>query len=307
MSTARKGQDRRRTRPRARPGDYRTSRAVARRTDLFANTTQPDRKNEIVESEIRYASGTTEGVLRVWADPRARLDGHALALFTVLCERFVNREAIKITVGVNSYWAVTATPRELALAVYGRADGRAYRYLGLTRDERHPGALQALKMTLIQARSTWLTPDGQRQTVTEGFSLIDYYRWAGDKDAGQHEGQILIALSGVVQRELVNGGQTLIPGELLRKLGPKHDTAMRIAYHVLSQAPLYEGVRRIGAQALVPIIAPPPSRDPDRYPGRYLAYLRRLIATIDRADNQHCWRWETGKHRLGNIVCEDQP
>lgn len=302
MSAVRKRRGRRRARPHVRQGDYRTSRAVARRTDLF---TGHDGEQGITESEIRYVSGTTEGVLRVWADPRARLDGHALALFTVLCEKFVARQVIKITVGDNAYWAVTATPRELALAVYGRADGREYRYLGLNRDERHLGALQALKWTGIQSKSTWLRPDGQRKTVVEGFSLVDYYRWSNDEDDG-YEGQILIALSGVIQRELVNGGQAVIPGDLMRRLGPKRDTALRIAYHVLSQSPIYGGVRRIGVQSLIAIIRPSPSRDPERHPKKFLANVHGLLTTIDKADDQHCWRWEPGKSDLGNIICEER-
>ena len=302
MSVKRKRKGRRRTRPLVRQGDYRTSRAVARRTDLF---TGQDGEQGITESEIRYVSGTTEGVLRVWADPRARLDAHALALFTVLCEKFVDRQAVKIQVGENTYWAVPATPRELALAVYGRADGREYRYLGMTRDERHLGALQSLKITLIQAQSTWLSPDGKRQTITEGFSLVDYYRWANDEDDG-HEGKILIALSGVIQRELVNAGHTVIPGDLMRRLGPKRDTALRIAYHVLSQAPIFGGIRRIGVQSLVTVIAPSSSRHPRKHHGMFLAYVRKLIGDIDKADDRHRWRWEPGKHPLGNVVCEDR-
>lgn len=301
-SVKRKRKGRRRTRPAARKGDYRTSRAVARRTDLF---TGQDGDQGITESEIRYVSGTSEGVLRVWSDPRARLDGHALALFTVWCEKFVDRQAVKITVGESPYWAVHATPRELALAVYGRADGREYRYLGMTRDERHVGALQALKWTGIQSKSTWLSPDGQRKTVIEGFSLVDYYRWATEED-NEYEGQILIALNGVVQRELVNGGVAVIPGALMRQLGPKRDTAMRIAYHVLSQAPIFGGIRRIGVQSLVTVIAPSPSRHPSNHHGMFLAYVRKLIGDIDKADDRHRWRWGPGKHPLGNVVCEDR-
>lgn len=297
--SSQKKRRRRRGRPVARPGqDIRTSRAVARRTDLFA---QHEAEGDITETEIRYVSGTSEGILRVWSDPRARLDGHALALFSVLCEKFLARETVKIAAGDSTYWAIRATPRALALAVYGRADGREYHYLGLSRDERHLGALQALKMTLIQGRSVWLDIDGKRRAVTEGFSLVDYYRWDETTD------RLLIVLSPVVQRELVAGGQAIIPGALMRQLGPKHDTAMRLAYHVLSHAPLTDSVRRIGVPALIPVIAPPTSRDPSRYPGRFLGHLRRLLADIDQADTRHHWWWEAGtQSALGNVVCEDR-
>lgn len=283
------------------PDDWRVHRGIARRSDSFAHPEEDD-----ATSTITYASGTSEGWIRL-IQPDGGLDAHSLALFSVLCEWFLAKSHIRRITLENGEprWALQARPRELALAIYGRADGREYRSLGLQRnDVRHRGALQRLNTVTIEVGSQWLDSDGKRRSVQAGFHLIDTWRW--DTDASGNA-QVTIVLSAKIQGDLVQGHYAVIPSPLVRALGPKRETALRVAYHVLSHAPVYGSTRKLGVGALVPIVAPDPSRDPQNHRGRFLGYFRRLVDALEAADPKHTWHWEASQNQpLGVVICQDR-
>jgi len=118
---------------------------------------------------------------------------------------------------------------------------------------------------------------------------------------------VTIVLSAKIQGDLVQGHYAVIPSPLVRALGPKRETALRVAYHVLSHAPVYGDTRKLGVSALVPIVAPDPSRDPQDHLGRFLGYFRRLVDTLEAADAKHTWRWEASRSQpLGVVICQDR-
>lgn len=96
---------------------------------------------------------------------------------------------------------------------------------------------------------------------------------------------------------------------MIQELGPKRGTALRVAVHALSQAPL-PGTnpprRKIGLTAMASVVKPEESRSPQRYPGRYRGYVRKIAAQIQDADREHEWHVVAAKTApLGKPVCAD--
>ena len=92
----------------------------------------------------------------------------------------------------------------LARAVFGRADGKAYRRLGVTKTPS-PGpqisALDRLQGVTIAGSSHWIDAQGHTVTVGESFHLIDFVAWkvVDGKD------QIFIGISPAILEELTRG------------------------------------------------------------------------------------------------------
>lgn len=293
---------------RAKSSDFKASRAICRRTDIFVPPPNDDAEHPY---DIAYASGRHEGAIALSLQ-NAALTSHALALLIVLCDLYLRRQYRIIMTEQTGMRrrAITTTPKQLVEAVYGRgADGKKrYQLLGLERGA-DGGALNALAGALIKRDSSWMDSAGKTRRVLEAFHLIEGYRYhrVGKKEYLQ------VFLSDELQQELKaldeTSTWTLVPGEVLRGVGPKKQQALRVAIHILSHAPIPSraevGMRReIGATALVGVIRPDVNRDPERYPGRYRTLLRGIVEAIDSADRSHRWQlMDASTDPLGKVVC----
>jgi len=299
----RKGRRRRRTG--ASEAQYRTSRTVAKRTDLFADVDDYEGEHT---TELRYASGRGSGPI-TWTITEANgapLDAHALALFAALTELYLSGATKRIQMQSGEIRIVVdTTARHLVEMVYGQGHDaqKEYAALGLLQNqsERPPGGLQRLFGVSIRKGSHWIHPKtGKRITTTEDFRLVDWIR----QKAVSAVVHLQIALGSPVQEELINGGFVRLPVALVQALGPKRGTALRVATHLLGQEVLPTGQREIGLSGLAAIIRPDTNRDPARYPGRYRGYVQRIVDQIQAADSSHTWAITPAKtDPLGKLVC----
>jgi len=274
-------------------GEYRLARAVARRADGFAGP--------VAETTLAYGSGTSEGP---WMLDGAALESIALALLAVLGELALRRGLRMIPGPGGSAPApvVCATPRELARAVCGADDGRAYRRLHV--------AMDALLRAVIQAESTWIEPDGTRAVVVDGCHFMDWRRRiAVSRPDGRRAQMWAVALSAPVLGQLDARAWAQLPKAVVRALGGQHPAAGRLAAHVLSHRCLPgTGRREIGDRALVPVVRPASWRDPGRgtAPGReWRRHMREIADWLTDRDPAPAWRYAVGP-RGGKIVCEDR-
>jgi hypothetical protein len=263
-------------------------------------------------TDIRYASGHAIGPVtwEITEKNGAPLNAHALALFVALTELYLR--GVTTTIKMKSgevRIVVSTTARKLVEMVYGPGahQQREYELLGLLRDQESEsiGGLQRLSSVSIKKDSTWINWRGEKVQTTDDFRLID---WIRRKKVGRYE-NIQIALSSPIQEELINDGLTFLSSSLMQELGPKRGTALRVAVHALSQAPLpgtHPPRREIGLTALVSVVNPAESRRPDRYPGRYRGYVMKIADQIQAADAGHEWRIMPAKtDPLGKLVCAD--
>lgn len=294
---------------RVKSGDFQASRAVCRRSDLFADGPEPENGYD-----IQYASGKREGAIMLTA-VNGTLNSQALALLVALCDLYSRKQyrIIKNKTTGETRRAITTTPKHLVEAIYGvkndKPSNRYYEMLGLQRRQKSTGALDVLATVLIKRDSAWIGANGKPHRVLEAFHLVDSYRF---HQIGNRE-YLQIFLSDGLQKELQRLSQNeqwaLIPRRLVQKLGPKRQQALRVALHVLSHAPLPaqtgNGSRReIGITALVDVVRPDINRRPNRYPGRFKALVKRIVDSIDAVDADHSWTLAPATtDPLGKVIC----
>ena len=308
-----RNKSRRSSRPplRAGAGDFKASRAVCRRSDIFTGS-QGDETYD-----IRYASGRREGAIIISATEGGRLDSHALALLVVLCDLYARKQyrIIQNKTTRMKRRAITTTPKKVIEMIYGVKRGKPsqtyYETLGLSRHQEAPGALDSLTTVVIKRDSEWLDASGKSHRVVEAFHLVDSYRF---HRIGNRE-YLQIFLSDELQTELGKLGRqqqwTLVPHAIIVGLGPKKHQALRVALHILSHSPIPAHTgnpsrREIGATALVGIVRPDANRNPDRYPGRFRGLLTRIVDSIDAADPEHDWGLEpAATDPIGKVTCTE--
>ena len=295
---------------RAASGDhYRTSRTVAKRTDLFVADDGDYDDIEETTTEIRYASGRASGPI-TWLITEAHgapLDAHALALFAALTELYLDEKTKRIRMKSGEVRIVVdTTARKLVEMIYGHGHHatKEYAALGLLKEQLTAGGLQRLFGVAIRKGSSWIHPrTGRRMETMEAFRLVD---WVRRKTIGAVD-HLQIALGSPIQEELINGGVVRLPIAVVQALGPKRATALRLATHVLGQEVMDSGAREIGLAALAAIIQPSASRDPVRYPGRYRGYVAHIVEQIQAVDPDRKWSVEPAKtDPLGKVVCRDK-
>ena len=226
----------------------------------------------------------------------APLDSTALAVLVRLADFYACGRIVRVRRHGQESLAVATTARELALAVLGRADGRAYRALGLVRAreaDAPPGSLDKLALVWIREHSTWLDPDGARREVLDAFHLIDWLRWERPTPrCGRKTDRLLVGLSPRLMAEIDERGTVALPPGLVRAL-PSHGPAGRLGAFVLSHAPLPGGdVRRVSAEACMGAVGVP--LEAAGHAGRKTKYLRRALRDLRRIAPEHDWRLEDG-------------
>jgi len=74
---------------------------------------------------------------------------------------------------------------------------------------------------------------------------------------------------------------------------------------MLSHQPIQGAHREIGAEALVPIIRPDPSRQPDVDMAQYRAVVRGIVNTLNTIDGEHTWGYvPQGRGKPGKVTCD---
>lgn len=268
------------------PGAISIGRGLLRRTDLFDGLYTDDTTEE---RDLYFWSDQAEPIY-LSVDWPLSLGGADLALLAALVawatpDHYVRRR--RPDGGQELY--VAGTPHQIAQVIYGARTirGEEYAMLGLTSEQlTNPsaprGALQRLSAVRILARSQWLAPSGQIEDITENFALIPHWVY---RRSSRSSREMLYYQIG----EPLLATPQPVPSELLRTLGPKDTSGLRLALHVLSHAPIIGRRREIGLNRLVQVVRPPESRHPGRYPGRYRRYVEGVVGRIDRADPHHHW------------------
>lgn len=278
--------------------NFMAPRQIARRADGFA--LPRDAPSQVV-IDFFYASGRTEGPLRLLAEQGRHLDGTALLLLDALTTLATDPE--------NVFWGesqdgsvrryIRATAYTIAqLALSRQPTGRDYRELGISRSSDDIGALQALASVLIESRSVLLGPNGRKYEVGEGYHIVDRYRWW--QFEGEDQKTLLVALDPSVWAAIESGAMVVIPPGI-RALGSRNAAALRLAHFVLSHSPLPAGktrrgkVRRgkaiaIGASSVATVLGWGEALRSPKYRKRYISRLRDLVSMLDRVDTSHRWK-----------------
>jgi hypothetical protein len=290
--------------------DTRTPRAIARRSDIFA-----EREGDLA---LRYPSGKQEGIVSLLAEQGRVLDGVALLLLDALSELYLQQFVAE---GGYHQW-VRVSRRQVALMALGRDGGSQYRLLGLTAD-RGGGAIEALATVLVQQRSTFVS-FGQKVTTKVGFHIIEGYTYSdiGD-DLLSVEGEdddhhvLSVRLGELVQLWLQRGEVVTLPGGI-RTLGARDAAALRLAHFILSHSPLPTRRTRSGqvrrgqervlsAMAAAQVLGWAPSMYTQRYRARFLERLRAVVSRIDAADAERSWRVVAGTSRSWGVKIVVRP
>lgn len=278
-----------------RPADpVAAARSVCRRADLF--------DERLSEHDITYLGSSEGAIALALTAPIRPLDSTALALLIVVGDFWRQRKVVRVRRFGQITFAISATARELALAVLGRADGRSYARLGLSRGrDRDLGALDQLLGVVIQEHSIWLGADGTRSEVSEAFHLIDWTRWEHpDRTVrGRKPDRLFIGLSPRLAAEIDRRATADLPRSLVRAL-PSHGPAGRLGAFILSHTPLRGENRRVSAEACADVIGVPTGH---RSRGRALHHLRRAVNELNSLAPEFTWALTDGA-QSPVVVCE---